>query len=394
MNFGQVKQKEDRYLMSTYNRFPVALAGGSGATAVDTEGKQYIDFGSGIGVNSLGYCDPEWVRAVSAQAASLQHTSNLYYNPVTASLGEKLCKMSGFDRVFLGNSGAEANEGAIKLARKYSFDHYGEGRGEIVTLVNSFHGRTVTTLAATGQEKFHQYFAPFTGGFAYAKANDLQNVKDTVSDKTCAVMLELIQGEGGVLPMEKEFVSGLAQFCKEKDLLLIVDEVQTGIGHTGKLFCFEHYGIRPDVVSCAKGLGGGLPIGAVLCTEKLGAVLGAGAHGTTFGGNPVVCAGALAVLSRLEQPAFLAEVREKGEYLKKGLLSTPEISGVRGIGMMLGAALKSGDAGKIATACVKNGLLILTAKDVLRLLPPLTITREEIDKGLAVLRQTLQEENA
>ena len=392
MQFEQVKQQEQEVLMPTYNRYPVAIESGAGAVAIDTEGKAYIDFGSGIGVNSLGYCDPEWVRAVAEQAATLQHISNLYYSPVTVKLGQKLCEASGFSKAFFANSGAEANEGAIKLARKYSSDKYGEGRGGIVTLVQSFHGRTITTLTATGQEKHHQHFAPFTGGFSYAKANDMESVKAAADSTVCAIMVEMIQGEGGVLPLEKEFVTQLAEFCKEKDILLLIDEVQTGIARTGSFFCYEQFGVSPDVVSCAKGLGGGLPIGAVLCTERLSGVLGAGHHGTTFGGNPVCAAGALAVLERVTQPGFLEEVLKKGEYLRQRLGQMPQIGGVRGMGMMLGASLQKGEAAAVAKACVKNGLLILTAHDVLRLLPPLTISYEEMDKGMEILQMTLEEE--
>lgn len=394
MLFKEVQEQEKEYLMSTYNRFPVALQSGSGVVAVDTEGKEYIDFGSGIGVNSLGYCDPQWVKAVSQQAATLQHISNLYYSPVTVELGKQLCAASGFSKAFFANSGAEANEGAIKLARKYSFDKYGEGRGTVMTLVQSFHGRTIATLAATGQEKHHQYFAPFPKGFVYAKANDLESVKATADSTVCAIMMEMIQGEGGVLPLDKEFVQGVAAFCKERDILLLIDEVQTGVARSGKFFCYEQFGVSPDVVSCAKGLGGGLPIGAVLCTERLGTVLGPGHHGTTFGGNPVCAAGALVVLDRVTAPGFLDEVQKKGEYLREKLLQMPQIDGVRGMGMMLGASLKTGDAGAIAQACVKNGLLILTAHDVLRLLPPLTISYEEIDRGMQILQNTLKEELA
>lgn len=392
MQLQEVQSWEKEYLMPTYNRFPVAIASGSGAKAVDTEGKESIDFGSGIGVNSLGYCDPQWVKAVSEQAATLQHISNLYFSPVSIQLGEKLCGASGYSKVFFANSGAEANEGAIKLARKYSNDKYGEGRGTVITLIQSFHGRTITTLTATGQEKHHQHFTPFTPGFAYAKANDLESVKALADNTVCAVMLEMIQGEGGVLPLDQNFVQGVAAFCKENDILLLVDEVQTGVARTGSFFCFEQFGVMPDVVSCAKGLGGGLPIGAVLCTEELKDVLGAGHHGTTFGGNPICAAGALAVLERVTTPGFLEEVQKKGEYLREKLLAMPQIAGVRGMGMMLGASLKQGEAGVIAKACVKNGLLILTAHDVLRLLPPLTISYEEIDKGMQILQKTLEEE--
>lgn len=390
MHFDTVKQQEQAYLMPTYGRFPAALVSGKGATAVDTEGKTYIDFTAGIGVNALGYCDPDWTKAVAEQAATLQHISNLYYSPVMTQLAERLCKASGFSRVFFGNSGAEANECAIKLARKYGTQTRGEACNQIITLNNSFHGRTVTTLAATGQDAFHQHFTPFTEGFSYADTN-MESVRAKANAATCAVLIELVQGEGGVCPLEPAFVQELAAFCKERDILLMVDEVQTGIGRTGKLFCFEHYAIQPDVVTSAKGLGGGLPIGACLCTERLGNVMNAGMHGSTFGGNPVVCAGALAVLDKVLRPGFLEDVVEKGAYLRGRLEAMDAIEEVRGMGMMLGAVLKKDNAKAVAAACVPNGLLVLTAKTLLRFLPPLTITKEEIDQGLAILQRTISD---
>lgn len=388
MTFENVKSRHNEHIMPSYSRFDVALVSGKGATAVDSEGKTYIDFTSGIGVNSLGYCDDGWVRAVSQQAAALQHTSNLYYTPVSMELAEKLCELTGFDKVFFGNSGAESNECAIKLARKYSCDKYGEGRNEIVTLKNSFHGRTVTTLAATGQDHFHEHFAPFTGGFSYAEPS-MAGVKGAVNKKTCAVLIELIQGEGGVCPLDKTFVQELSTFCKANDILLMIDEVQTGVGRTGALYCYQNFGIMPDVISSAKGLAGGLPIGVCLCRKGLGDVLNSGMHGSTFGGNPVVCAGALEVLSRVSKPEFLAEVQKKGEYIREKLNKMQNIEAVRGMGLMIGIVLKKGTAKDAAAACTKNGLLILTAKDLLRMLPPLTISYEEIDKGLAILEQII-----
>lgn len=388
MHFDTVKQQEQACLMPTYGRFPAALVSGKGATAVDTEGKAYIDFTAGIGVNALGYCDPDWTKAVAEQAATLQHISNLYYSPVMTQLAERLCKASGFSKVFFGNSGAEANECAIKLARKYGTQTRGEACNQIITLNNSFHGRTVTTLAATGQDTFHQHFTPFTEGFSYADTN-MESVRAKADAATCAVLIELVQGEGGVCPLEPAFVQELAAFCKERDILLMIDEVQTGIGRTGKLFCFEHYAIQPDVVTSAKGLGGGLPIGACLCTERLGNVMDAGMHGSTFGGNPVVCAGALAVLDKVLRPGFLEDVAEKGAYLRGKLEAMDAIEEVRGMGMMLGAVLKKDNAKAVAAACVPNGLLVLTAKTLLRFLPPLTITKEEIDQGLAILQRTI-----
>lgn len=392
MNFEAVRQQEKENLMPTYGRFPVALVKGKGVYATDTEGKQYIDFGSGIGVNALGWCDEGWVKAVSEQAATLQHISNLYYSPVQTELAADLCRLSGFSKVFFGNSGAEANECAIKLARKY-----GESRSKnckrILTLCNSFHGRTITTLAATGQDEFHHHFDPFTEGFDYAPINDIEKVKEALTPDTCAVMIELIQGEGGVFMLDKDFVKQLRALCDETGTLLMVDEVQTGVGRTGTLYCFEQYGIRPDVVTSAKGLGGGMPIGACLCSQELGQVLSGGMHGSTFGGGPVVCAAARYMLSRIAQPDFLQEVAEKGEYLKKALATVPQLCNVRGMGLMVGAdvrpetGLTSGD---VANRCLQNGMLVLTAHKAVRFLPPLTITREEIDEGVAILKNALK----
>jgi acetylornithine and succinylornithine aminotransferases len=388
MTFDEVKDQLEENIMPSYARFDVALVSGKGATAKDCEGKEYIDFGSGIGVNSLGYCDDRWVKAVSEQVAALQHTSNLYYNPVQTRFAEMLCGMTGFSKVFFCNSGAEANECAVKIARKYGTETYGESHNQIVTLQNSFHGRTVTTLAATGQDGFHKFFTPFTEGFSYAEP-DMESVKQCVTKNTCAVLIELVQGEGGVLPVQADFVKELSDFCKKRDILLMVDEVQTGVGRTGALYCYQNYNIMPDVITSAKGLAGGLPVGACLCTERLGGVLSAGMHGSTFGGNPVVCAGALAVLERIKEDGFLAGVQAKGEYLKNKLLAMEQVEQVRGMGMMLGAKLKKDNAKEVAVNCAKQGLLVLTAKNMLRFLPPLTITYEEMDKGLAILERAL-----
>ena len=388
MTSEEIKKLDEESFMPTYGRFDAVLCSGKNATGVGCDGKEYIDFGSGIGVNSLGWADEGWVNAVSKQAATLQHTSNLYYNPASAVFASELLRVSGYGAVFLGNSGAEANECAIKLARKYSVEKYGKDRCEILTLQNSFHGRTVTTLAATGQDVFHNYFFPFTEGFAYAEPN-MESVREHLTEHTCAVMIEFIQGEGGVLPLDPQFVTELAALCKEKNLLLLADEVQTGVGRTGTFYCCEQYGVRPDVLTSAKGLGGGLPIGACLCTKELGDVMGRSAHGSTFGANPVVCAGALEVIRRVSQPAFLDEVKEKGAYLRGRLKKMPGVAQVRGMGMMLGIVPEKGTAAALAAACVENGLLILTAKSLLRLLPPLTITREEMDKGLAILEKVL-----
>ena len=396
MNFEAIRQQEKENLMPTYGRFPVALIRGKGVYATDSEGKTYLDFTSGIGVNALGWCDDGWVKAVSEQAATLQHISNLYYNPVQTALAEELCRLSGFSKVFFGNSGAEANECAIKLARKFGETKAPDCK-RILTLENSFHGRTVTTLAATGQDEFHHHFDPFTDGFDYAPIDDMEKVRAAVTEKTCAVMIELIQGEGGVFLLDPEFVRQLRQLCTEKGILLIADEVQTGIGRTGKLFCFEQYGIRPDVVTSAKGLGGGLPIGACLCSAELGAVLSGGMHGSTFGGGPVVCAAARYMLGRIADPAVLAEVEAKGAYLQEKLRTIPQLTNIRGMGLMIGADVKS-ETGltslDVANLCLKKGMLVLTAHKAVRLLPPLVMTREEMDQGVAILRQALEEATA
>ena len=391
MTFEEIRNDEQQYMMHAYGRFQTALVSGKGAVAKDVDGKEYVDFTSGIGVNCLGYCDDGWVKAVSEQVATLQHISNLYYSPLQTEVSKKLCALTGFDKVFLCNSGAEANECAIKIARKYSFDKYGKGRQKIVTLVNSFHGRTVTTLAATGQDVFHNFFFPFTEGFEYAEANNIDSVKNCIDNEVCAVFIELIQGEGGVMPLDKEFVNEIAEICKEKDILLMVDEVQTGVSRTGAFYCYQNYGIQPDVITSAKGLAGGLPMGACLCVEKLADVIGAGTHGTTFGGNPVACAAAKEVLSRVATEDFLKEVNAKGDYIKEKLQTMANVSEVRGMGMMIGIVTEKDNAKEIAKKCVENGLLILTAKNLLRMLPPLNITYEEIDRGLNILKKVMED---
>lgn len=391
MDFKQIKSDEQQYMMHSYGRFDVALVEGKGAVAKDIDGKEYIDFTSGIGVNSLGFCDDGWVKAVCGQASKLQHISNLYYSPVQTELSKKLCGLTGMDKVFLCNSGAEANECAIKIARKYSFDKYGKGRNKILTLVNSFHGRTVTTLAATGQEIFHNFFFPFTEGFVYAEANNINDFKAHIDENVCAVLVELIQGEGGVMPLEPEFVKEISNICAEKDILLMVDEVQTGVARTGKFLCCENYGIKPNIVTLAKGLAGGLPIGACLCDKALADVFAPGTHGTTFGGNPIACAAALEVLSRVSTDEFLCDVRKKGKYIIEKLSEFPNVKGTRSIGMMIGIITEKNNAKEIAAKCAEKGLLVLTAKNLLRLLPPLTITREETDRGLEILKSVMEE---
>lgn len=386
------KEKDKKYIMNTYGRYDVALKEGKGVYAYDEDGKEYIDVSSGIGVNILGYCNEGWVNAVTKQAASIQHMSNYFYCKPASDLAEKLCSLTPFSKACFGNSGAEANECAIKLARKYSFDKYGKGRDEIITLENSFHGRTVTTLSATGQDVFHNYFFPFTEGFKFAPANDIEALKTAADHKTCAVLMECVQGEGGVNILDKDYVKAVRKFCDEKDILLIIDEVQTGVARTGKLYAFEHYDIVPDIITSAKGLGGGLPIGACLCTEKLENVLTPSTHGTTFGSNPVVCAGANYVLDTVANEDFLNAVTKKGEYLKEKLLKIKGVKSVRNLGLMVGIELEKGDAHTIAAKCVKNGLLIITAKNLLRMLPPLNITYEELDKALEILEKTLKED--
>lgn len=379
-------------VMQTYGRFPVAIDHGEGATLYSPEGKAYIDFASGIGVNCLGYGNQSWLNAITEQAGKLAHLSNLYYSEPYIRLAQQLTERTGMKRAFFANGGGEANEGMIKLCRKYSYDKYGQGRSTIITLKDSFHGRTITTLKATGQEVFHQYFFPFTEGFQYATANDLSSVKALDDGTVCAVLVELVQGEGGVLPLSQEFVTGLAALCQEKDWLLAVDEVQTGVGRTGSLFCFQQYGILPDVMSFAKGIGGGLPLAGILAGEKTELVLTPGTHATTFGGNPICCAGALSVLEQLTDEV-LSDVTAKGAYLKTEIEKLPQVDSVRGMGLMLGVSLKEGiNHSQKVQEMLDEGLMCLTAgHGTIRLLPPLTISQEEMDKGLAVMAKVLGE---
>lgn len=385
----------NKNVMGTYGRYDLVLDSGENRTAISEDGKEYIDFGSGIGTNSLGFCDSDWVDAICSQARTIQHTSNYYYTKVQADFANKLCDATGYNKIFFGNSGAEANECAIKLARKYSFDKYGKEaeRNIIITLVNSFHGRTMTTLSATGQDVFHNYFFPFTPGFINVEANNIQDLKDKLNEydgKICAVMFEFVQGEGGVIPLTQEFVNAVFDECEIRDILTIGDEVQTGIGRTGKLLASEHYGKRPNVTTLAKGLAGGVPIGACLADEKCCDVLSKGTHGSTFGGNPISCAGGNAVLNKVTKPEFLDEVMKKSEYFREKLSEIPEVDGIDGLGLMIGVRLKTKNASDICKACLDNGLLVLTAKTKLRFLPPLTITYEEIDKGIEILKKILE----
>lgn len=390
MDNKKIKELDNENIMHTYGRYDVCLTKGKGVYAYDDNGKKYIDVSSGIGVNSLGYCDDGWVKAVSEQAGTIQHISNYYYNKVAGVLAEKLTKATGLSKVFFGNSGAEANECAIKVARKYSFDKYGRGRDRIITLVNSFHGRTIATLSATGQDVFHNYFFPFVDGFDNAIANDIESLKDTITNKTCAVMLETVQGEGGVNILDSEYLQQVRKICDEKDILLIVDEVQTGVCRTGKLYGYMHSGIKPDVVTSAKGLGGGLPIGICMVNDKLKDVMGPSTHGTTFGSNPVVCAGANYIIDTVNTPEFIEEVNKKGTYFKEKLEKIKGVKSVRQQGLMIGIEVE-GNAGDIAKKCTENGLLVITAKTLLRMLPPLNIKYEEIDEALAILKKVMEE---
>lgn len=392
MKNSDILSQDSTYIAHTYNRFPVAIESGHGAVATDFDGKDYIDFGSGIGTNSLGFCNDKWIGAVTAQLKKVQHTSNLFYTQPDADLAERLCKETGYHKVFFGNSGAEANEGAIKIARKYGMEHKGEHCNNIITLENSFHGRTVTTLAATGQDVFHQYFAPFTEGFRYVPANDKQALANVVDDSVCAVMIELVQGEGGVVALDREYVKYVEQLCKKNGILLIVDEVQTGIGRTGTFLCCEQYEIHPNVITLAKGLGAGLPIGAILMDELTENVFQPGHHGSTFGGNPVVCAGAIEVMNQICNKKFLSDVKSKARYLNEQIISLPGVTQVSGLGLMIGISINEElNAQVVAKRCVENGLLILTAKQKLRILPPLNITKDEIDSGVNILQKCLRE---
>ena len=381
-----ITAKDKSYVANTYNRFPIELANGKGAEVFDTNGKRYIDMGTGIGVTAFGYCDDEWSKAVAEQASRLQHTSNLYYTEPCARLAELLCEKTGMKKVFFGNSGAEANECAIKVARKYAAEKKGEDYYTIVTLENSFHGRTLTTLSATGQEHYHELFRPLTPGFVHTPANDFAAMEKTVSEnKVAGILIECVQGEGGVIALDADFVKKTAELAKKNDIVLMIDEVQTGNGRSGALYSYMNFGIEPDVVSTAKGLGGGLPIGAALLGEKVESVLGFGDHGSTFGGNPVCAAGAYSILSRIDD-ALLASVREKSEYIFKTLSACSGVESVSGMGLMIGVKTKRA-AGDIVKACMERGVLCLTAKDKVRLLPPLNIDMEILKEAVAIIAE-------
>ena len=380
---------DNTFIASTYGRFQIELDHGKGAKLFDTNGKEYIDMGTGIAVNVFGVCDDEWTGAVKAQLDKLAHTSNLYYTEPCAKLAKLLCEKTGMKKVFFSNSGAEANECAIKTARRYSFQKYGEGRSTIVTLKQSFHGRTVTTLAATGQDSFHTEFGPFTEGFVYAKANNTESVIELAKqNNACAVMMELVQGEGGVMKLDEAFVTAVAEFCNKNDILLIIDEVQTGNGRTGSLYAYQQFGINPDIVSTAKGLGGGLPIGATMFGAKTEGVLNPGSHGSTFGGNPVCCAGAYNIISRIDDK-LLADVKTKSEYIFKELSDAEGIKSISGMGLMIGLETEK-DAKEVVALCRKKGVLVLTAKTKVRLLPPLNINMEELSEAVNVIKECVK----
>lgn len=380
------RQLDQEYIAGTYGRFPVTLVKGQGALLTDENGKNYIDMGSGIAVNTFGACDAQWVAAVTAQLQTLGHTSNLYYTQPQTRLAEMLCQRTGMQKVFFSNSGAEANECALKVARKWGEEH--GGRQVIVTLKNSFHGRTIATLAATGQDVFHQHFGPFPEGFRHVTPGNQAELEAALAQPdVCALLMEPIQGEGGVEPLEGDYMALAEKLCREHHLLLMLDEVQTGNGRTGKLFAYMHYGLQPDVVTTAKGLAGGLPLGATLLGERVAKVLGKGDHGSTFGGNPICAAGACSVLARLDD-ALLQDVSTKSREIRQALEGCPGIKRVSGMGLMLGVATEH-PAAEVAQRCLENGLLVLTAKDKVRLLPPLNIPWELLREGIVILKQNV-----
>ena len=388
MNKEEIKKLDQEKIVGTYSRYDMVADHGKGAKCVSVDGKEYIDFTAGIGVNCLGFCDDGWVEAVTTQLKKLQHVSNLFYSEPQVKAADLLTKKTGLKKVFFGNSGAEANEAAIKTARKYGTTQRGDHVNKIISLANSFHGRTMATITATGQEKYHKFFTPFLEGFKYCEANNIEQLKSLIDDDVCAIMMEMVQGEGGVLDLDPAFVKAAEELCHEHDLVFIVDEVQTGIGRTGKLFAYEYFDVTPDIVTFAKGIGGGLPIGGVLMGEKCCDVLKPGDHGTTYGGNPVACAGAVEVLTRIDD-AFLEEVQKKSAYLKEKLQALPHVTAVSGLGMMLGVSLDGKEAGEVVKKALEEGLMVLTAKDKVRLLPPLTITYDEIDQGIEILKKAL-----
>ena len=384
-----IQQIDKQYVANTYNRFPVEIVRGQGSECWDANGKRYIDMGSGIGVTAFGYADEAWQAAVTAQLGVLQHTSNLYYTEPCAKLAQVLCERTGMSKVFFANSGAEANECAIKVARKYATDKKGEDHYVILTLQNSFHGRTLTTLAATGQDHFHALFQPLTPGFVTIPANDVAALEAAVKEhKVAGILFECVQGEGGVLPLSADYVTAIAKVCADNDILLMVDEVQTGNGRTGSLYAYQQFGITPDVVTTAKGLGGGLPIGACMMSAKCESVLGFGDHGSTYGGNPVCCAGALNVIGRIDD-ALLAEVKEKSAYVFDRLSKAAGVKSVSGMGLMIGVECEK-PVGEVLAACREAGVLALSAKTKLRLLPPLNIPMALLEEAIDVIMEALK----
>ncbi len=385
-----ITEKDTAFVAGTYKRFPVEIVSGKGSVVKDVNGKEYIDMGSGIGVTAFGIADDEWQKAVTEQIGKVQHMSNLYYTEPCALLAEMLCKKTGMKKVFFANSGAEANECAIKAARKFAAENKGEEYQTIITLKNSFHGRTLTTLAATGQDHYHELYQPLTPGFVHVEAGNMDELKEAVANnKTAAVMIECIQGEGGVIPITQEYASALSEFVKENDLLLIVDEVQTGNGRTGKLYAYMNFGLEPDIVSTAKGLAGGLPLGAAMLSEKVQNVFGYGDHGSTFGGNPVCCAAALSILGRIDD-ALLDEVKAKSEYIFKAFEGAEGIEAVSGIGLMVGVKTVK-PAAEVVGKCIENGVLCLTAKDKVRLLPALNIPMDVLQKAVETIKKVCAE---
>lgn len=388
-----LQQQDKEYIAGTYARFPLTIDGGKGSVVWDDAGKIYTDLSSGIAVNTFGIADDEWIKAITEQAGKIQHMSNLYYTEPCVKLAQMLCDRTGMKKVFFSNSGAEANECAIKAARKYAAEKHGADCYNIVTLKNSFHGRTITTLAATGQDVFHKDFLPLTEGFIYVEPNDIEKIEKVLFENRCAaVMLEVVQGEGGVMPLDKDYLQSLERICRERDILLICDEVQTGNGRSGKLYSYMNYGIFPDIVSTAKGLAGGLPLGATLFSEKTKDVLTPGSHGSTFGGNPICCAGAINILSRLDEKT-LAGVRKRSEYIFSELSGAPGIKEVSGLGLMIGIKTER-DASEVINACIKKGVLVIKAKDKVRLLPALNIPMELLEQAVGVIKEVCADKEA
>lgn len=386
---SNTKVIDKEYVAGTYNRFPVEIVSGKGSYVYDENGKEYIDMGSGIGVTSFGISDDAWKKAVTEQLDKVQHMSNLYYTQPCAELAKILCERTGMKKVFFSNSGAESNECSIKVARKYAAEKKGAEYSTIVTLVNSFHGRTLATLSATGQEHYHELFQPLTPGFVHAPANDLDALIKTVEEnKVAGIMMEIIQGEGGVLALDGDFVKGVAKYAKENDIVLMIDEVQTGNGRTGELYAYMNYGIEPDVVSTAKGIGGGLPLGATMLGEKVQNVLGFGDHGSTFGGNPISCAGAISIIERIDE-GLLADVKKKSEYVFNAFKDMKEVESVSGLGLMIGIKPSNKTAADVLKICMENGVLCLTAKDRIRLLPALNIPMEVLEKAVKIIKNAL-----